>query len=454
MGVVTDILAFVVAIGVLVTVHEFGHFWVARRLGVRVLRFSVGFGRALWSRTAADGTEYVVAAIPLGGYVKMLDEREAEVPESELAGAFNRKPLWVRNAVIVAGPAFNLLFAVVAYWAVFVIGTQEMRPIIGEVAPESPAAQAGLESGDELVAVGGRETLSWDSAVLALIDQAVGSDAVRVTVETESGGRSTHTLTLEGSGLMGADGNVLQDLGLQPWVPRIDPRIDRVIPGSAAEAAGLRPGERVVAVDGEPVEAWDQLVALVRDHPGETLELGLVQGGERREVNVTLGRREGARGPVGVLGVTPEVPEGLLERLRRNVQYGPLAAVPEALQSTWQATSLTLKLLVKMVVGEASVKNLSGPINIAQFAGDSASLGVTPFLKFLAIVSISLAVLNLLPVPILDGGHLLYNAIEWVRGRPLSEQAQGLGQQIGLVMLGLLMALVFYNDLARLFGPH
>ncbi len=454
MGVVTDILAFVVAIGVLVTVHEFGHFWVARRLGVRVLRFSVGFGRALWSRNGADGTEYVVAAIPLGGYVKMLDEREAEVPESELAGAFNRKPLWVRNAVIVAGPAFNLLFAVVAYWAVFVIGTQEMRPIIGEVLPESPAAQAGLESGDELVAVGGRETLSWDSAVLALIDQAVGSDSVRVTVETESGGRSTHTLTVEGSGLMGADGNVLQDLGLQPWVPRIAPRIDRVIPGSAAEAAGLRPGERVVAVDGEPVETWDQLVALVRDHPGGTLELGLVQGGERRQVSVTLGQRDGARGPVGVLGVTPEVPEGLFERLRRNVQYGPLAAVPEALQSTWQATSLTLKLLVKMVVGEASVKNLSGPINIAQFAGDSASLGVTPFLKFLAIVSISLAVLNLLPVPILDGGHLLYNAIEWVRGRPLSEQAQGLGQQIGLVMLGLLMALVFYNDLARLFGPH
>ena len=454
MGVVTDILAFIVAIGVLVTVHEFGHFWVARRLGVRVLRFSVGFGRALWSRTAADGTEYVVAALPLGGYVKMLDEREGEVPADQLEGAFNRKPLWVRNAVVVAGPGFNLLFTLVAYWAVFVIGTDEMRPIIGEVRPDTPAAAAGLESGDEIVRVGDQETPSWDSAVLALIDQAVGTESVRITVETDSGSVSTHTLPLGDGRSVGADGNVLEDLGLQPWVPRIEPRIGRVIPGGAAESGGLAAGERIVAADGQPMETWEDLVAFVRQRPGEEVRFTLADGGNRRQVTLTLGERPGPEGPTGVLGVTPQVPEGLYDRLRRTIQYGPLEAVPEAAASTWQATTLTLKLLVKMVVGEASVKNLSGPINIAQFAGDSASLGITPFLKFLAIVSVSLAILNMLPVPVLDGGHLLFNVIEWVRGRPLSEQAQGMGQQIGLLFLGLLMALAFYNDLARLFGPN
>jgi len=453
MGWLMNILGFVVAIGILVTVHEFGHFWVARRVGVRVLRFSVGFGRPLLRRVGRDGTEYVIAAIPLGGYVKMLDEREGAVPTAESHAAFNRKPLWARNAVIVAGPLFNFLFAVIAYWGVFVVGATELRPVVGTVPEGTPAAAAGFQERDELRAIGDREVQAWDGVIMALIEHA-GDAAVPVEVSRPDGTRRERRLSLDDAQLLGEDPNVLGVLGLQPWTPELPPRIGRVMPDGAAAGTTLLAGDEIRALDSEPVPDWQALVDAVQARPGATVTLEVAREGSMRTLQVTLGSRQGPQGPVGVLGVTPEVPDDLYADLRREVRYGPLAALPQAAAATWQASTLTVEVLFKMITGEASVKNLSGPLNIAQYAGDSVSLGITPFLKFLALVSISLGILNLLPVPVLDGGHLLYNGIEWLRGRPLSEAAQGFGQQIGLAVLFLLMAVAFYNDLLRIFGPR
>ncbi|MEX0372554.1 RIP metalloprotease RseP [Gammaproteobacteria bacterium 2W06] len=451
MSLLINILGFVLVIGVLVAVHEYGHFWVARRVGVRVLRFSIGFGRPLLQRTGADGTEYVLAAIPLGGYVKMLDEREAPVDEAEQHRAFNRKPLWARNAVICAGPAFNFALAIVAYWLVFVIGATEVRPVIGPVAPESPAATAGLASGDEFLRVDGNRVQAWDETVMTLIG-AADDGPFPIEVERAGGARASLDLDLTGVQLLEEQGEVLERIGLQPMQPRIDPVINEVVEGSSAARAGLQPGDRIRALDGEPMDTWRALVMAIRDRPEQTVSLAFERQGDTLTRTFTLDSRGSGGDRTGVLGVTPQVPEGTFSNLRHEVRYGPVAAVGEAVGSSWRAATLTVDVLVKMVIGEASVKNLSGPINIAQYAGDSVSLGLIPFLKFLAIVSISLGILNLMPVPVLDGGHLLYNTIEWVRGRPLSEAAQGMGQQIGMVLLFMLMALAFYNDLNRIFG--
>ncbi|MDN5848324.1 MAG: RIP metalloprotease RseP [Nitrococcus sp.] len=455
MEILIDVLAFVVAISVLVIVHEFGHFWVARRAGIKVLRFSVGFGRPLWSRVGRDGTEYAVAGIPLGGYVKMLDEHEGEVAEEQKPHAFNRKPLWARNLVVVAGPLFNFLFAIVAYWAIFVIGSTELRPLIGEVVDGSAAAMAGFERGDEVLAIGGEATPSWDDVLMEFLDKGVDSGRLAVQVETEGGFETTRYLDLQKMGPLGENPDVLSALGFRPWLPRVAPKVSQVLPDSAAAAAGIEAGATIVRVSGEPIGSWQDLVRYVQARPGEKATFTIEQGGQRREVTVTLGSRKAQNGTqVGLLGVMPVMPEQGIERLRHTVQYGPIQAIVRSLKQTWEVSSLTVKMLWRMISGEASMKSLSGPISIAQYAGVSASLGVTPFLKFLALVSISLGVLNLLPVPLLDGGHLLYNGIEWVQGRPLSDRAQGIGRQIGIVLLIFLMALAFYNDLAGLFGPR
>ncbi|KAB7627923.1 RIP metalloprotease RseP [Alkalilimnicola sp. S0819] len=450
MSALTSLLSFVVAIGVLVTVHEFGHYWVARRMGVKVLRFSVGFGRPLlrWVR-GADRTEYVISAIPLGGYVKMLDEREGPVAEEEAHRAFNRKSLGARSAVVVAGPLFNFAFALLAYWLVFLTGSTVLRPVVDAPPPHSPAAVAELRAGDEILRVDGEIVRSWEEALFTLLERGLGGKVLALQVESAEGARRELRLPMP-DGLLREEGDVLARLGLRPWRPVLAPVFAEVRADTPAAAAGLRAGDRVLAANGEPIADWTALVRYLEARPGGQVRLSLRRDGAAIERQVTLEAVERDGRQVGRLGVIPEVPEGLYDRVRAEVRYGPLEAVSKSARATWQASALTVKVLGRMLIGDASLKNLSGPINIAQYAGESASLGLAPFLKFLAIISISLGILNLLPVPVLDGGHLLYFGIEALRGRPLSEQAQLLGQQIGMALLLMLMALAFYNDIVRL----
>ena len=452
-GVLFSVAAFVVAIGVLVTVHEFGHFWVARKVGVRVLRFSIGFGKPLWRRqTGPDATEFVVAAIPLGGYVKMLDEREGEVPAEQLDRAFNRKPLGSRIAVVVAGPLFNFLFAIVAYWLTFVVGVPGMKPVIAAPASDSIAAYAGLELRDEIVSVDGENTPTWNTAVIALLDGALDHRSVTLEVQALDGTRRQAVLQLSESDELLGRGDLLRKLGLSPWRPPVPAVIDQVIVGGAAEEAGLASGDKILRADGEDIAEWSQWVEYVRERPGRTIQTEV----ERDGAVVTLALRPAAvemdDSTVGRIGASVHIPEELGSSLRTEVRFGPLRSVGEALAKTWRMTELTVRTLWKMLIGQASVENISGPISIAQYAGYSAQIGFASFLGFLAIVSISLGVLNLLPIPVLDGGHLLYYVIELVKGSPVSEQTEVVGQKIGIALLLVLMTLAIFNDFNRLLG--
>lgn len=449
-GIGTNILAFIIAIGVLVAFHEYGHFLLARTLGVKVLRYSIGFGKPLYTWVGGkDRIEYSLSAIPLGGYVKMLDEREGPVPEEHRHRAFNLQPLWKRVAIVAAGPGFNFIFAIVVYWLIFVSGTTELRPVVGEVVPETPAAEAGLRSGDELVAIEGNRTPTWEQVLISMLDGGLRNDVLEVRVQTAEGEQAVRQLDLRDVPTLGDDPDLLRIIGFEPWRPSLDPVIGEIVSGGSADRAGLQPGDRIVAVDGQEVESWSELVEAVNAQAGEEITLTVSGSAGRRQVDTNLAEAGSER---GVLGVRPHVPEGLYEGMYQTVRYGPLESMGQAVQGTWQASALTLQVLWRMVTGEASLKNLSGPINIAQYAGDTASSGLVPFLKFLAIVSISLGVLNLLPIPVLDGGHLLYFLVEAIKGSPPSEKFQIIGQQIGILMLLMLMAVAFYNDIARLIG--
>ena len=445
--------SFILALGILITVHEFGHFWVARRLGVKVLRFSVGFGRPLLRHQRGPGaTEYVLASIPLGGYVKMLDEREDPVPAEQAHLAFNRQVLWKRAAIVTAGPLSNLLFAVLAYWAIFVTGDAGLRPVVGAVEPGSVAAEAGFQRGDEVQRIADRSTPTWESAVFALMAEALDGEDLTVLVRDASGAEQHRWI--EGGRLaeLPEDPNIFDRLGLSPERPRLPPVIGELTPGEPAEQAGLKLGDRVLAVDGKPVEDWRDWVETVRARPGEPMRVDLDRGGERTEVTVTPRALEVDGTEIGRIGAGVEVREDLMDAYRVEVRYGPLDALGQALGKTFDMSQLMVRVIGRMLVGQASVENLSGPITIAETAGRTASYGLDSFVKFLAVVSISLGVLNLMPIPILDGGHLLYFFIEWVKGSPLSEQAQLQGQKVGMVLLAALMTLAFYVDLSRLFG--
>jgi regulator of sigma E protease len=443
--------AFVLALGVLITVHEFGHFWVARRLGVKVLRFSVGFGRPLWRRIGrVDGTEYVVAAVPLGGYVRMLDEREGDVPAAEAHRAFNRQSLRVRSAIVAAGPLFNFAFAILAYWLVFVSGDVGTRPIVGTVTAGSPAAAAGFRPGELVQRVNREDTPTWETVVYELLAAGVSRRPARIEVQTADGGAELRLLAVDALLDLGEQRDALGTLGLTPERPILAPVIGEVIAGEAAERAGLRPGDRLVAVDGEPIADWPAWVEYVQGRPGRTLRLDFQRDGLAMATEIVPAGVDRNGTLVGRIGAAVSLDSDLMDRYRAEVRYGPVEALGVAVQKTWDLSVLTLRVVWKMVIGEASVNNLSGPISIAQSAGQSASVGLVQFLKFLALVSVSLGVLNLLPVPVLDGGHLAFFAVEAIKGGPLSEAAQALGQRIGLALLIGLMALVLYLDLVRL----
>ncbi|MDF3864659.1 sigma E protease regulator RseP [Pseudomonas denitrificans (nom. rej.)] len=444
------VVGLIVALGVLVTFHEFGHFWVARRCGVKVLRFSVGFGTPLVRWHDRHGTEFVVAAIPLGGYVKMLDEREGDVPAELLDRAFNRKTVFQRIAIVAAGPIANFLLAILFFWVLAMLGSQQIKPIIGSVVANSPAATAGLTSGQEVVAVDGEAVDGWSGVNLQLVRRLGETGEVSVSVlERGSSAPAVHQVRIS-SWLKSEDNpDPIGGLGIQPWRPAVAPVIAELDEKGPAKAAGLQIGDRLVSLDGQSVTDWQEVVSRVRAMPEGKVTLGIERAGQREELALTLAAKGEGKARTGYLGAGVAGGQWPPEMLR-EVSYGPVAAVGQALSRTWSMSLLTLDSLKKMVLGQLSVKNLSGPITIAKVAGASAQSGVGDFLHFLAYLSISLGVLNLLPIPVLDGGHLLFYMVEWVRGRPLSERVQAWGMQIGISLVVGVMLLALVNDLSRL----
>jgi len=444
---------FVIAIGVLVTVHEFGHFWVARRLGVKVLRFSVGFGRPLLTwRRKNDPTEYVLAAIPLGGYVQMLDEREGPVDEHELDQAFNHKPLLSRCAVVVAGPLFNFLFAIVAYALVFMIGINGMKPIVGPVTPGSLAAQGGFQTMDIIQRVGNTETPTWNGVFLQLLAASLDMQQVTVVVHDEQGIERQRRLAFQSLPAAVDRENLMDMIGFRPYRPILPAVIGQIEAGGAADRAGLRAGDRVIAWDGQAVESWQGWVQLIRDHPEQIRAVIVDRDGQELTLPLQAVRVQTPDGDIGRIGAGVEVPPDFGDGMLTTIRYSPLRALLLGINKTVDMSWLTLRMLGHMISGSVSASNISGPISIAQYAGYSAGIGLVAFLGYLALISISLGVLNLLPVPILDGGHLLYYLVEFVKGSPVSEQTMMLGQRIGIALLLGVMVLAFYNDLVRLLG--
>jgi len=443
--------AFVVALGILVVVHEFGHYWVARTLGVKVLRFSVGFGKALWQRRIGkDRMELVIAAVPLGGYVKMLDENEGPVSTRERKRAFNRQPVWKRMAIVLAGPMFNFLFAVLAYWLVFVVGVVGIKPVVGHVVEDSYAARAGFMVGDEVLTIDGEAIMAWDQRRLYLFRKALARDKVEFVVRDAKGREQHRTLDLGEFPVARVNATLLErGIGLVGYLPEVLPVIGAVESGAARDA-GMIVGDEIVAINGQTVHGWKDVRDLISARPGQAVLIAIMREGVRHELTVTPAAVEANGKRIGRINVAPSLAP-LPDSMRVRLAYGPIDALHEAADSTWSMSVLTLEMLYRMLLLEVSTKNISGPLTIAQYAGHSARIGAVQFIMFLAVISISLGVINLLPIPILDGGHLLYYVIEAVKGSPVSERTMAWGQQFGIAVLIALMTLAFYNDITRLF---
>ncbi|HEY0562514.1 MAG TPA: RIP metalloprotease RseP [Methylophilus sp.] len=455
------ILAFIVTIGVLVTIHEYGHFQVARWCNVRVLKFSIGFGQPLWTTTfGKDKTEFILAAIPLGGYVKMLDERELqqerenpELPtvdytEAELERAFNRKSVYQRMAIVLAGPVANLLLAIALYWLLFMMGMTGLKPIVGEVQPASLASQAQFASGDLILTIQDEPIKTWQEARWLLLEHSLAGKPIQVVTSTSAGEQHSHTLTFDGID-HNAEVDVLQKLGMQMMMPDVPAVIGEVLPNSAAEKMGLQAGDKVLAIDQVDMQNWDKVVNFVRASPNKSLQFKIARQQQEMLISVIPEAIPDQGKTIGRLGASALVDQKVRDALMVELDYTPLQSLKMAALKTWDTSLFSLKMLGNMVTGKVSWKGISGPVSIASFAGESANLGLKVFLGFLALVSISIGVLNLLPIPVLDGGHLMYYIVEVFKGSPVSEQVMLWGQKIGFALLGLLMMVALFNDINR-----
>lgn len=452
MSVVFTVVAFLVALSLLIVIHEFGHYWVARRCGVKVLCFSVGFGRPLWARSfGRDRTELRIAMVPLGGYVKMLDEREGEVAADDLHRAFNRKTVWQRFAIVVAGPAANLLAAIVFYWILFVHGVPGLVPVLAQPVPGSAAATAGFAAGDTIIRIGEQKIPSWQEFRWELLQRALDRAPVSVEVKAEQGNSVIRSLSFAAVTSADVEGDLLGALGFLRLRPPLQPVIGELVRAGAAERAGLQRGDLVVAVDGEKIASWDALVNRIRAAPGRDLQFKVRRGEvDLPMIKVTPDRMDTPEGAIGRIGAGPRIDAQTLQQISTTVAYGPLESLTKAVAKTWETALFSLRMLGKMLMGEMSLKNLSGPITIADYAGQSAQSGWISYILFLALISISLGVLNLLPIPLLDGGHLMYYSVEIVTGKPLSEKFMEAGQRVGMAVLFALMAFALFNDIHRL----
>ncbi len=452
-----SVLGFVVAVSLLVAVHEYGHFWAARKLGFKVLRFSVGFGPTLWRRVAgADRTEYVLAALPLGGYVKLLDEREGPVDAAEVSRAFTRRPPWQRILVLLAGPGFNFAFAILLLWGMlWIVGSPDVRAVVGGVAAGSPAARAGLRADDEIIRLDNALVQGRGDVVLGLIDAMSGDGVTRLAVRSASGAERELELRVDDPAERRAltePSALMRGVGLRFWSQPVPARIGRVLPAGPAEQAGLQVGDLITAIDGEPVGDFVAMGEALAARPNREVAIRYERGGVlatttvRTSADLVDGREVG-RIRIETLPSAP-LPDAMIVHRR----FGPVQALGESLQRAWDMTVLQAKMFARMIIGQVSLKNLSGPITIAEYAGDSARSGLTGFVGFLVLISLSLGFLNLLPIPMLDGGQIVYQSIEWIKGSPLSERVQAAGQSVGIALLCLLMGVALFNDLARQFG--
>ena len=445
------IVAFIVAIGILVTIHELGHYWAARGCDVKILRFSIGFGRPLWlRRRGPDQTEWVIAALPLGGYVKMADERDETVEPKDFARAFNNKPVSQRILVVAAGPAANFLLAAILYWALFISGIPGTKPYVAAPVANSAAARAGFVEFERITRVGDRPTRTWGDARLALLEEAVNRGIAVVEVEDARGQKYARRLSMESITPDDLDRDFLSKIGLAPYRLKVAPVLDEVVAGSAAARAGLRRGDRMVAVAGQSVVKWETFVEAIVARPDQAVEVEVARGDQQLAIRVTPDRVTENGKTFGRIGVKPRIDPVEVENLRIVVRHGPIESIPLAVTKVWDMSVFSLKMMGRMLTGDVSWKNLSGPITIADYAGQSAMLGWIPYVNFLALISISLGVLNLLPVPVLDGGQLMYYMAEILKGSPVSDRTMQIGQQVGLALLLGLTAFAFYNDIHRL----
>ena len=447
----TTFLAFIIAIVVLVAFHEYGHYWVARLCGVKVLRFSIGFGKILYSKKFGGGeTEWAISAIPLGGYVKMLDEREGVVQPEDLPRAFNRQPVLKRMAIVVAGPLANLLLAIVFYWGLFIYGVPGLKPIIGDIAPASPAAAAQLAPQQSIISVNGTDTPSWQEVRWLLLDSVLQGDKVNLEIRTPQDEVIQRVLDISTLTAADLDSDFLRKLGLQPYQPVVRPVIGKVVEGGVAQRAGLQAGDAILSANGVRIESWESWVEVVRAHPASMLRLEIKREGHLITLDMTPDSVVEGDNKIGKIGAAAQIDQQQFDELMTEVRYPPIKALGQAVRKTWETAVVSLQMMGRMIVGQVSLKNLSGPVTIADYAGQSASMGFGAYLSFLALISISLGVLNLLPVPLLDGGHLLYYMVELIKGSPVPERLWKAGQKVGMALLFTLMALALFNDFSRL----